>query len=223
VTAAVVFDCDGTLVDSEPLARRAWTELLDARGYALTDADYAAVLGRPYPRVHAYFAERAELEPHPEFWEHFSTTLFALIGSELRPFADALDAVAGLRAAGVPVAVASSSPRARLDLTLARAGLDGAFAVTVAGDEVEHGKPAPDMYLAAASALGADPADCVAVEDTAPGIASALAAGMTAVGIGRTASERATLAAADVRLERLSAAALLAAQPSSTSKETSSA
>ncbi len=60
-TIAVIFDCDGTLVDSEPLARLAWERALAPHGYALTDADADACIGLPYPRVHAYFAERVEL------------------------------------------------------------------------------------------------------------------------------------------------------------------
>jgi beta-phosphoglucomutase-like phosphatase (HAD superfamily) len=76
---AVIFDCDGTLVDSEPLARRAWATLLGAHGYVLADEDDAAVLGLPYPRVQAYFAQRAELPRHDESWPLFSGELFGLI------------------------------------------------------------------------------------------------------------------------------------------------
>lgn len=205
---AVIFDCDGTLVDSEPLARRSWERLLGDRGYALTDADYAAVLGLPYDRVHGFFAERVELPCHAVFWVEFSRALFELIDTELEPFADALETVAALAEAGVPMAVASSSPRERLDRSLARAGLTRSFAATVAGDEVTRGKPAPDMYLEAARRLGASPAACVAVEDTLPGVASALAAGMTVVGIAR---DGAALDGAHTVVERLSISHVLAA------------
>ena len=105
------------------------------------------------------------------------------------------------------VAVASSSPRERLDRTLARAGLSDAFAVTVAGDEVEHGKPAPDMFLAAAEAIGLAPEDCVVIEDSGPGVAAGLAAGMRTVGIARDGADG--LGDADVVLDRLSADAVL--------------
>jgi HAD superfamily hydrolase (TIGR01509 family) len=208
--STVIFDCDGTLVDSEPLARRSWEVLLGARGYTLTDADYAAVLGLPYARVHGFFAERVELPSHAVVWADFARTLFELIETELVTFDDARQTVVGLRDAGVALGVASSSPRERLDRTLRRAGLERAFTVTVAGDEVEHGKPAPDMYLAAAAKLGADPAACVAVEDTAPGVASALAAGMRVVGVGRGEAERAVLGDAHVVVDQLSTADVLA-------------
>ena len=127
----------------------------------------------------------------------------------LEPFADALETVAALRAGGVAVAVASSSARPRLDRALARAGLAEAFAVSVAGDEVAHGKPAPDMFLAAAEQLGVPPAACAVVEDSGPGVAAGLAAGMRTVAILRAGVPAGALADAHAVLERLSADAVL--------------
>jgi HAD superfamily hydrolase (TIGR01509 family) len=210
--AAAIFDCDGTLVDSEPLARVAWARSLAPYGYEIDDAEYAGLIGRPYAHVHGFFAERIPgLEPLDAFWDGYSARLFELIDSELVPFEDALEAVRDLAARGLAVAVASSSPRARLERTLARAGLADTFAVSVAGDEVEHGKPAPDMFLAVAERLGVEPRRCAAIEDSAPGVAAGLAAGMTTVGVARTAAEAAALRDAHVVLERLSAEAILAA------------
>jgi HAD superfamily hydrolase (TIGR01509 family) len=207
--AAAIFDCDGTLVDSEPLARAAWERQLAPHGYAIDDAEYAGLIGRPYERTHAFFAERIPgLAPADVFWDGYSARLFDLIDTELVPFEDALETVRDLAARGVAVAVASSSPRVRLARTLARAGLADAFAVSVAGDEIEHGKPAPDMFLAAAERLGVPPGRCVAIEDSAPGVAAGLAAGMTTIGVARDGAD---LGAADVVLDRLSAAAVLAA------------
>ncbi|HWK25260.1 MAG TPA: HAD family phosphatase [Solirubrobacter sp.] len=177
----VVFDCDGTLVDSEPLAGEAWRRILARHSYELTTADLSACVGRSYAHTHAYLAGRAPLPDADAVWELYSRELFGLIDTRLRPFEDALEAVRELRERGVAVAVASSSVRERLDRTLARAGL--AFEITLAGDEVEHGKPAPDMYLEAARRLGVE--RCVAVEDSAPGVASALAAGMPVLGVRR--------------------------------------
>jgi HAD superfamily hydrolase (TIGR01509 family) len=162
--------------------------------------------------VHAHFAARIPaLEGAAPFWDAYSALLFELIDSELEPFADALATVGDVRAAGVTVAVASSSPRARLDRTLARAGLADAFAVSVAGDEVEHGKPAPDMFLAVAERLAIAPAACVVVEDSVAGVAAGRAAGMRTVGVARADAGAAGLADADVVVGRLSAAALLGA------------
>src|SRR5262245_10255125 len=128
---AVIFDCDGTLVDSEPLARLAWERSLLPYGYALTDADAEASVGLPYPRVHEYCAARASLPEAEAFWTEFTGELFTLIDSSLVRFDDAIEAVGVLRGRGIPVAVASSSPRERLHRTLGRTGLLDAFDVVV--------------------------------------------------------------------------------------------
>jgi HAD superfamily hydrolase (TIGR01509 family) len=206
---AVIFDCDGTLVDSEPLARRAWEVTLGERGYTVTDEDFAAVVGLPYAKVHDFFAERVSMPGSEMFWPKFSGALFGLIDTELEPFADALATIAELREAAVPVAVASSSPRERLDHTLHRVELHAHFGVTVAGDEVDRGKPEPDLFLAAAARLGVDPAECVVVEDTPPGVAAGLAAGAAVVGVARAPADRDGLGDAHAVVDTLSAAVVL--------------
>jgi HAD superfamily hydrolase (TIGR01509 family) len=209
---AVIFDCDGTLVDSEPLARVAWERAMLPHGYVVTDADAEACVGLPFPRVHAYFAERSPgLPDHDAMWLEFSGELFALIDSELELFDDAVDAARALRARGVPVAVASSSPRERLSRTLGRAGLLDAFDVVVAGDEVEHGKPAPDMFLLAAARLGVEPGACIVVEDSPPGVQAGRAAGMFTLAVCRVPGTEASLAAADRVVDTVSADAILEA------------
>jgi HAD superfamily hydrolase (TIGR01509 family) len=206
---AVIFDCDGTLVDSEPLARRAWEMTLGERGYTVTDEDFAAVVGLPYAKVHDLFAERVSMPGSEVFWPEFSGALFGLIDTELEPFADALATIAELREAAVPVAVASSSPRERLDHTLHRVELHAHFGVTVAGDEVDRGKPEPDLFLAAATRLGVDPSECVVVEDTPPGVAAGLAAGAAVVGVARAPGDRDGLGDAHAVVNELSAAVVL--------------
>jgi HAD superfamily hydrolase (TIGR01509 family) len=208
---AVIFDCDGTLVDSEPLARLAWERGLERYGYALTDADAEASIGLPYPRVHAYFADRAPLPGADAFWVEFSGELFALIDSSLVLFDDAVGAVRALRERNVPVAVASSSPHERLHRTLGRAGLLDAFDVVVSGDEVEHGKPAPDMCLLAAARLGVEASACVVIEDSPPGVQAGLAAGMFTLAVCRVPGTEASLAAADRVVDTVTADAILEA------------
>ena len=206
---AVIFDCDGTLVDSEPLSRTAWERALEPYGYVLTEADAEASVGLPYPRVHAFFAERAALPAADEFWTELSAELYELIDADLEPFDDAVNAARELRARGVPVAVASSSFRDRLHRTLSRAGLLDAFDAVVAGDEVEHGKPAPDMFLLAAERLGVEPAACVVIEDSPPGVQAGLAAGMITLAVCRVPGTEATLAGAHRVLDTVSADTIL--------------
>jgi HAD superfamily hydrolase (TIGR01509 family) len=208
LSAAVIFDCDGTLVDSEPLAGAAWRRAVAPYGYEVTEADLAACVGIPYARTHAFLADKAPLPAADAFWPALSRELYALIDAQLVAFPDAVETLAELRARGLAVAVASSSPRERLDRTLAHVGL--AFPVSVAGDEIEHGKPAPDMFLLAAERLAVPPARCVVVEDSPPGVAAGVAAGMPTLGVCREPGTEGTLAAADRVVDRLSAAAVLA-------------
>jgi HAD superfamily hydrolase (TIGR01509 family) len=174
----------------------------------VTEADVAANVGSTYARTHAYFAERAALPDVDAFFREITRELYALFDAELEPYPDALEALAELRARGVSLAVASSSPRERLDRTLNHIGL--AFPVSVAGDEIEHGKPAPDMFLVAAERLGVAPERCVVVEDSVPGVAAGVAAGMPTLGVCRVPGTEAALAAADRVVDRVSAAAILA-------------
>ena len=207
---AVIFDCDGTLVDSEPLSRAAWDMVLEPHGYVTSDDTYPDLVGRSYAHVHAFFSERIDGLPAPDpLWAAYSDALFTLIDVRLEPFVDALDTLGELRARGVLVGVASSSMRERLDRTLRRVGLEEAFAVTVAGDEIAHGKPAPDMFLAAAAKLGVEPGACAVIEDSAPGVAAGLAAGMRTVAIVRDGEAPARLGDAHVVLRALGADAVL--------------
>ncbi len=210
---AVIFDCDGTLVDSEPLSRAAWDMVLEPYGYVTTDDTYPDLVGRSYAHVHAFFAEHVDGLPGLEpLWNAYSDALFTLIDVRLEPFVDALDTLGELRSRGVLVAVASSSVRERLDRTLQRVGLADAFALSVAGDEIAHGKPAPDMFLAVAAARAVPATKCAVIEDSAPGVQAGLAAGMRTIGIAREPGAAERLAAADVVLERLTAEAVLIGQ-----------
>jgi HAD superfamily hydrolase (TIGR01509 family) len=210
--AAVIFDCDGTLVDSEPLAREAWDVTLASHGYTPSDAEMEGLIGLSFPRVHAHFAERVGGLPEADaFWPILSGELFALIDARLQVFSDAFETLGALRAQGLALAVASSSARERLEHTLGRAGLLDAFDVSVAGDEVARGKPAPDMFLEAARRLGIEPERCAVVEDSAPGVAAGLAAGMFTVAVARAPGHAALLGDAHRVLDRLTAAAVLPA------------
>ncbi|MEA3502956.1 MAG: HAD family hydrolase, partial [Actinomycetota bacterium] len=106
----------------------------------------------------------------------------------LEAFPDAYDTVLSLAAQGIPMAVASSSRRPDLESKLALIGLDRYFDAFVGGDEVERGKPAPDVYLEAARRLGVPSSHCIAIEDAEHGAAAAVAAGMRAVMVKRDGS-----------------------------------
>jgi HAD superfamily hydrolase (TIGR01509 family) len=208
---AVVFDCDGTLVDSERLSFQAWREVLARHGYGLVEEDLQATRGRSFPWVHAYFAERAAIPDPDAFWLLHTGRLYELFETDLEVFEDAVATARELKERGVPIAIATGSRRERLDATLRAADLEGLFDATVAQDEVEHAKPAPDLFVRAAELLGVAPEDCVAVEDSPTGVESALAAGMRVVAVARDPEHRDGLRGATV-VDLLTAAILEAAR-----------
>lgn len=202
----IVFDCDGVLVDSEELAWSAWGQVLGEYGVALTDEDVTLLTGHTDRDAHAYFAARADLPDHATFWEELSEVTFRLFDRHLQAFEDAVDTLEALAIRGARMAVASSSPRQRLDRSLLSTGLADFFEFVVGGDEVEHGKPAPDLFRAAAAGLGVEPESCLAVEDSPAGIASARAAGMTVLAVERGRYSIDDLRNADLVVPRLTPA-----------------
>lgn len=183
--AGVVFDCDGTLVDTEPLSERAWREVLGRRGYDPTEEDFAAVLGRPAVRSLAYFDERVGLGDLDAFRAEYREAFDACFDRDLHIFPDAMATIADLHDAGVPVAVASSSSRRHVLRSIAACGLADVVVAAVAADDVSDHKPHPEPYLAAAAAMEVGPTRCSAVEDSRVGIESASAAGMFTVAVRR--------------------------------------
>lgn len=210
---AVVWDCDGVLVDSEPHSVAAWMAVLPRYGSPAGPSDVAACTGLGFGPTFTHLASLGSAVPYPpaaELWGELLAALEESFAGGLLVFQDALGAVRAAGEAGVPQAVATTSPRARLDATLRAAGLTGFFGATAAGDEVREGKPAPDVYLLAAARLGVTPGECVAVEDTGFGVRAARAAGMRTFGIVREERERSAMAAAGAEIvDRIDPALLL--------------
>jgi HAD superfamily hydrolase (TIGR01509 family) len=192
---AVVFDCDGVLVDSEPHSVTSWLAVLGGLGHPATARDVEACVGLGYRPTRDYLAAIAPLPGHEELWPALLSALSDSYRMGLHRYEDAIAVIYECERRSIPVAVATASPRQRLDLTLGAARLSGRFAVSVAGDEVEHAKPAPDVYLRAAFLLGVDPHRCAAVEDTPIGAEAALAAGMATVAVVRAHGDRSALEA----------------------------
>ena len=187
---AVIFDCDGVLVDSEPLGHSIWGEVTRRYGYEITAEDSETCRGHNDRYTYDLLAERAELPPWELFMEEIVEVEELRYPGELAAFPDAFEAVRALAAQGLPLAVGSSSPRRRVELSLTLTDLARYFDVVVAGDDVLGGadlagKPAPDIYLAAAAGLGVDPAQCIAIEDSEAGSAAAVAAGMRVIAVAR--------------------------------------
>jgi HAD superfamily hydrolase (TIGR01509 family) len=182
---AVVFDNDGLLLDTEEAWTRAETELFERHGRTFTIEHKRDLIGTSPVTSAAKLEVILEMPGRGAALMdelHYLVMEETLAGVPPRP--GALELLEAVRAAGKPVGVASNSSRAFVERVLSGAGLlDGHFDVVVTSEDVEHPKPAPDLYLAACAALGADPERSAALEDSATGVAAARAAGMYVVAV----------------------------------------
>lgn len=190
---AVLFDLDGVLVDSERLAGQVWVRLLAQHGLTLSEADFlAGAVGTTHAALHDWLHGTHGWQ-RPDGFDDQMRAALAETFARVPEVPGAAATLRGLRAAGLPYAVASNSLRERLHLKLQAAGLN-ALVGQHAYDPAHvggRGKPLPDLYLYAAGQLGAEPGRCVVVEDSATGVQAGVAAGATVwgfVGGGHSAS-----------------------------------
>jgi HAD superfamily hydrolase (TIGR01509 family) len=180
---AVIFDCDGVLVDSEVIALKVELEMLAEQGLHFEPADYAVrFMGLSTDAYHAAIDEESRLRLGRPIAEAIrqSERLRAVMVAELTEVPGAIHAVKGLT---LPKAIASSGSVGGLERKLKRTGLWDYFVPHIYGAEhVANAKPAPDLFLHAAAALQVAPADCVVLEDSVNGVIGAKAAGMTVWG-----------------------------------------
>ncbi|MBK8469380.1 MAG: HAD family phosphatase [Actinomycetales bacterium] len=175
--AAVLWDMDGTLVDSEPYWIAEEYLLVESFGGRWSHAHAMALVGRDLLDSAAYIVEHSPVALPPEaVVQRLVRGVQARLAERTPWRPGARELLAELRAAGVPTALVTMSYRSLTD-ALERALPPGAFDVVVSGQDVSHGKPDPEPYLLAASLLGVDPQDCVAIEDSEAGALSASAAG----------------------------------------------
>lgn len=184
--AAVLWDFDGTVADTEPLWIGSEYELVEMLGGTWDDEHAFHLIGSDLTDAAVYMLAVAGRDDVAPRWvvdwmvERVSSKIRALPEINWRP--GALDLLSALRADGVPCALVSSSWRPVLEAVLERLP-DGSFDVVIGGDEVRAGKPAPDPYLQAAEHLGVDPTDCIVLEDSPTGSRAGQASGAWVVGI----------------------------------------
>jgi HAD superfamily hydrolase (TIGR01509 family) len=202
---AVVFDLDGVIWDGEPLYHEAFNVVLAPYGQRVSDADYNEIIGRSVEAAWDWVRERFSLsEPPSVFYRLYNDAVLDLMNQPREPLPGVRELLAEFKARGIPVGLASASLRNWVDVTLTGLGLSEAFATTATASEVERSKPAPDLYLLAAKALGIPPEACVAFEDTPSGIASAQGAGMFAVQVRASSTALQPLPEADLVIGKYS-------------------
>ncbi len=204
---AIIFDMDGTLIDSERPIQQAFHDTCHARGLIHQPDVFTSLVGLGMAAGEALLRERlqgeTDIDAFSAEWERH-TLIRNGAGIPLKPgahsFLDWLDAQK------TPAAIATSTRRARAQLKLDFLGVTTRFAHIVCGDEITNGKPAPDIFLEAARRLGIAPARCLAIEDSANGVRAATAAGMTTIHIPDVVPHSAEIAAlGGVYMESMSA------------------
>jgi HAD superfamily hydrolase (TIGR01509 family) len=180
---AVVFDLDGVLIDSEPVWEQVRRGLVAERGGHWSPDAQRRIMGMSTPEWARYLSEDLGVGLPPDQVATMVVDRMAARYAEHVPLMDgAVDAVHRI-AARWPLGVASSAPAVLIQTVLKAAGLRSCFSVVMSTEQVAHGKPAPDIYLAVAAELGVPPGDCAAVEDSSNGLRSAAAAGLRVVAI----------------------------------------
>jgi HAD superfamily hydrolase (TIGR01509 family) len=181
--AAVVFDLDGVLIDSEQVWNAAREALVRERGGTWHERATADMMGMSSKEWSQYMHDRLGVPMTPdEINDEVVQRVASIYEQGLPLLPHAVETVREL-AARWPLGLASSSNRPLIDLVLERSGLASCFTVVVSSEEVERGKPAADVYLAVARAIDVDPKDSVAIEDSTNGIKSAVAAGMRTIAV----------------------------------------
>jgi HAD superfamily hydrolase (TIGR01509 family) len=198
----VIFDCDGVLVDSESISNRVLASTLTAEGLPTTPAEALATYqGLLLSQVRATAEEKLGRSLSEDWLARFEQRRAQAFRQELRPVEGAAETLMRLEQARIPFCVASQGKLTKTELTLLLTGLDGFFppAARFSAHDVPRGKPAPDLFLRAARAMGASPPRCAVVEDTVSGVAAARSAGMAALGYSAEA-DGASLSAAGAQV-----------------------
>jgi beta-phosphoglucomutase len=204
---AVIWDVDGTMVDTAELHYEAWKRLAGELGVPFSRADFTATFGQRNPEIigqllgtHYTDAEVADLGFRKE--EYYRAA--ARHGITLLPGARAL--IEGLHAAGMAQAIGSSAPRENVDLILSLTGLERFFGAVIACEDTQRGKPDPQVFQMAAARLGATPTRCLVLEDAVAGVQAAKAGGMRCIAVtfvGHHPQEKLRAAGADLVVESL--------------------
>ena len=200
---AVLWDMDGTLVDSRDRHWRSWQEVLAAEGVAVSEAQFLATFGQRNDTIlRGWLGAEAEPERVRRIGEAKEAAYRRLVVERgLAPLPGAADWLRRLDEAGWRQAVASSAPRLNVEFVLRVLGLERRFRALVAAEDVKAGKPAPDVFLAAAARLGVQPGRCVVVEDAEAGIEAARRAGMSSVGVGIRSADLPVASLAELPLD----------------------
>ncbi len=185
---AFIFDMDGTLVDNMDVHMRVWIELLDEFGIHVTPEEYHRhAMGKTNRQIlRQLVGGHLTEEDISSYAEKKESAYRKKYGPHIKPMGGLIDFLNGCRLLDIPLALATSAPRPNIKFVLGRLGIESHFRVIVGAEEIERGKPDPEMFLIAAERLGIEPMGCLVFEDSLFGIEAAHRAGMRSVAITTT-------------------------------------
>lgn len=208
-TRLVIFDCDGVLVDSEPISVSVLVEAMNDLGVPITEAEvYGRFLGKSLATVIETMKSQYQVHAGEEFLDRIRTDLYARFRNELHPIDGIGEAIDAL---DIPCCVASSSQVERIRLSLSVTGLIDKLPNIFSASMVANGKPAPDLFLHAAREMHVEPKNCLVIEDSPAGIEAAKAAGMRVFAF--TGGSHANFEGYRAELDRLSPDVVFDAMP----------
>ncbi len=203
----VIFDCDGVLVDSEPISMRADVEILKQHGFVISERDaHERFVGKTFQAMLDDIVENEGVTFPPGLSDQKNRMMEELYLTELRIVPGVVDALNHLKRKGIGMSIGSNSPTARVELAIKLTGIANYFTGITSVADVENGKPAPDIFLRAAELAGVAASGCLVVEDSTTGATAAVAAKMRTLGFVGTHHEPDRQAAA---LKKLGAFAIL--------------
>jgi len=204
----VIWDMDGTLVDTADLHFDAWQQVCREKGRSFDRADFAATFGRRNPEIlHWLFGDRIAAAEREAFADHKEEVYrVAARRAGVAPLPGVRSLLQDLHQLGVTQGIGSSAPRANLDLILEVTGVGCYIATVASSEDTQRGKPDPQVFLVAASRLGVAPAKCLVVEDAVAGVEAAKAASMKCIGVtfvGHHSADKLKAAGADLVVRTL--------------------
>ncbi len=203
--AAVIWDMDGVLADTAPHHLLAWRETFAKRGIKFTEEDFMRGFGiRNDAIIRNVLGEQTTPEEIEAIAREKEATFRRIIGKDIKPLPGALDLLKALDENGIKMAIASSTVIENIHLIISSLGIEKYFEVIITGHDVTEGKPNPQVFLLAARRLGAEPKNCIVVEDAVAGVKAAKRAGMYCVAITST-HPREKLKEADLIVDTLEA------------------
>jgi len=183
VPAGAIFDCDGTLADSMPLHYVAWHQTLEPLGLPFPEEQFYAWGGVTAREIIVRLNAEHGMSVPPGETAHAKEMAYAVLISQMKPLTKVVAEARRLNRLGVPLAVASGGMNSLVEETLRVLGIRDLFQTVAAAEDVQNGKPAPDVFLLAAERLGIPPEDCVVFEDAPAGFEAARRAGMRVVNV----------------------------------------